>query len=345
MSSADTYTNGTTPARVPAVTVLIPAYNAGAFLREAVDSILAQTFTDFECLVMDDGSTDGAVDALREIADPRLRIERNPHNLGLIATLNRGLELARAPLLARMDADDVALPTRFDRQVATFRERPHLALLGTCATMIDEHGVEFDLVNVPLARQDIVENILKHNVFVHPSVMMRTAIARLLGGYPANAPQAEDYALWLRFALQYEVENLAERLVLYRMHSGQVSQRKMAEQRRTVQLLQQEAWIAYKKAGLVTGDMEALSKGRWAQLRARPGTLGADYLAWAWRYRKMGNRKGTIKTALTGLSIAPLSLALMEVCLPLRLCPTYWFALLRGAIHRIPPGYGSSGKD
>ena len=316
MSSVDSTTNGTTPARLPAVTVLIPAHNAGAFLREAVDSILAQTFTDFECLVIDDGSTDGTVEALRSIADPRLRIERNSRNLGLIATLNLGLEMARAPLLARMDADDISMPTRLDQQVSAFRERPHLAVLGTCATMIDEQGVEFGVMTVPQSQQEIVGNILKNNVFVHPSVMMRTSIVRILGGYPEYAQHAEDYALWLRVALHYEVGNLAERLVRYRVHSGQVSQWKMAEQRRTVQLLQREAWIAYQKAGLAPNDMEAPSVGLWARLRARPGTLGGDYLSWASRYRKMGNRKTAIKTALMGLSVAPLSLALIEVCLP-----------------------------
>lgn len=330
---------------MPAVTVLIPAYNAGTFLRPAVDSILSQTFTDFECLVIDDGSTDGAVSALSGVTDPRLRIELNPRNLGLIATLNRGLELARAPLLARMDADDLAMPTRLQLQVSEFQARPELALLGTCATMIDAHGREFGLIDVVQSRQDIVKGILRHNVFVHPSVMMRTNIVRSLGGYSESAPQAEDYALWLRFALEYEVGNLPDRLMQYRVHSGQISQRKMAEQRRMVQMLQRDAWAAYLQAGLVSTDMEAPSTGFWAQLSAKPGTLGSDYLRWARLYREMGDRKATIKTALNGLKAAPLSLALVEVCLPVRLWPTHWLSFMKGGIRRIASANFLRGKD
>jgi hypothetical protein len=335
MSSVDSGAQGIPTGQVPAVTVLIPAYNAGSFLRSAVDSILSQTFDDFECLVIDDGSTDGAVDALRAISDRRLRIERNPRNLGLIATLNRGIELARAPLLARMDSDDLALPTRLEKQVAMFESKPDLALLGTCATMIDEHGNQFGVIDVAQTRQNILRKILRQNLFVHPSVMMRTNIVRALGGYPASAPQAEDYALWLRFALNHVVENLGERLIQYRVHSGQVSQRKIAEQRKTVQAVQRDFWGEYQEAGLVPNDTAPPVSSRWDELSGKPGTLGADYLHWARLYRKMGNRRAAIKTALSGLRSSPLSLALLEVCLPTRLCPTYWVHVLKDVYARI----------
>ncbi|MBK7517927.1 MAG: glycosyltransferase family 2 protein [Betaproteobacteria bacterium] len=150
------------------VTVLMPVFNAGDMLYEAVDSILNQTFQDFELLIVNDGSTDGAVDRLSMLADRRVRVVNNPHNLGLIATLNRGLQLARGDLLARMDADDVALPARLERQVAAFARRPRLALLGTWARFIDRNGSDSGGAETPLEQSEIVRTILRVNAFIHP---------------------------------------------------------------------------------------------------------------------------------------------------------------------------------
>ncbi len=208
MSSVERASVSCSVAATPAVTVLIPAYNAGHLLRESVDSILAQTFADFECLVIDDGSTDGAVDALKTIDDPRLRILRNAQNLGLIATLNLGLELARAPLLARMDADDVSLPTRLERQVAEFGARPGLALLGTWAELMGADGTTAGFMRTPSSQTEVVLAVLRDNAFIHPSVMARTAVLRQLGGFPPDAQYAEDYALWLRVVARHETANL-----------------------------------------------------------------------------------------------------------------------------------------
>ena len=112
-----------------------------------------------------------------------------------------------------------------------------------------------------------------------------------------------------------------------------------------VQMLQRDAWAAYRQAGLVSADMEAPSIGFWAQLSAKPGTLGSDYLRWARLYREMGDRKATIKTALNGLRVAPMSLALFEVCLPVRLWPTYWLSLLKGGIRHLASANLLRGKD
>lgn len=312
----------------PKITVLMPVFNAGAFLAPAVQSILSQTFTDFELLLLNDGSTDDSLDTIASLADPRIRLVHNPENLGLIATLNRGLEMARAPLVARMDADDLALPARLERQFRTFAENSGLALLGTAATTIDEFGQTFGAMDVLVRREEIIKSILRQNAFIHPSVMMRVSVARAMGGYPVEAHHAEDYALWLKIASRYPVANLPERLMQYRVHPGQVSQRKLVAQRKTVQRLQRAALEDYVRSGLVHSDFKLPDAGIWAALRAKPGSVGADYLFWARTYRAMGRRRNAVKTAMRGLANSPLSGALIEVCLPAALQPTYWRACL-----------------
>ena len=326
MSSAES----SDTSRPPAVTVLIPVFNAGTMLHEAVASILAQDFTDFECLVINDGSTDGAFDALRTWPDPRLRLVDNPGNLGLIATLNRGLELARAPLLARMDADDVALPQRLSRQVAAFAAEPQLMLLGTWATLIDPRGQAAGVSRTPTAHDEILRAILTNNAFIHPSVMARTAVLRALGGYPADALHAEDYALWLRVAARYRVRNLPEPLLQYRIHPGQVSQRKLAAQRAMAQRLQDAARTEFDELGVLPRAMQPHRPTAWSRLRAAPGTLGHDYLALARRNRLLGSTKLARDAAFAGLSAAPLSLDLWREWVPAQANPRRWLRWLRG---------------
>src|SRR5688572_20082581 len=122
----------------PLVTVLMPVYNAEKYLREAMDSILKQTLTDFEFLIIDDGSKDNSVDIINAYTDPRIRLVKNEHNLGISKTLNRGIEMASAELIARMDADDISYPARLQNQYDYFQKNPECALLSTWARMVTE---------------------------------------------------------------------------------------------------------------------------------------------------------------------------------------------------------------
>lgn len=329
MSSADTKVATGASVHRPAVTVLIPAHNAGAFLREAVDSILGQTFTDFECLVIDDGSTDGTVEALHAIADPRLRIERNPRNLGLIATLNHGLALARAPLLARMDADDVALPRRLEAQVTAFAADPELTLLGTWALEIDTLGKTAAPMRTPTGHHNILRAVLRNNAFIHPSVMARTAVLRELGGYPSSALHAEDYALWLKVVTRFKTDNLAEPLLKYRIHPGQVSQRKLVAQRAMAQRLQTQAREEFDRLGVLARFDQPPEEGAWGRLKGWPGTLGHDYLQQARRNRALGHARAARRSAFSGLRWAPLCLDLWRESVPAQASPRYWWHRLR----------------
>ena len=125
---------------MPRVSVILPAYNAEAYLKEAIDSILNQTFPDFQLIVINDCSTDGTEEIIRQYADPRLVPVKNEKNLGIAATLNRGLSLAQGDYIARMDADDISLPHRLERQVAYLDAHPDIAVLGTNVETFDENG-------------------------------------------------------------------------------------------------------------------------------------------------------------------------------------------------------------
>lgn len=207
----------------PLVTVLMPVRNGAAHVRAAVESILAQTFGDFELLILDDGSTDATSEILRSFSDPRIRVVTNPQNLGLVPTLNRGLELAQGELIARQDHDDISLPARLQRQVEYLREHPECALLGTEAIQTDAAGRKAFRLLRPGTADSVRWYLCFDNAFIHSSVMFRRAVALgEFGGYPRSL-HSEDYALWSRIAQRHETANLTEPLLLYREHQSSVT--------------------------------------------------------------------------------------------------------------------------
>jgi hypothetical protein len=213
----------------PRITVLLPVFNARAFIAEAVRSVLDQTFAEFELLVIDDGSTDGSAATLVEINDPRLRVLQQ-ENRGLIATLNRGLEEAGGELIARMDADDISLPERFARQVAYLDSHPATAAVGGAAEFFSNEGSENTIVRHPTSPAAIREALTRDAAIVHPTAMIRRSVLLDLGGYRRAFLDAEDYDLWLRMSEKYDLANLDELVLRYRVHPGQVSVRKTCQQ-------------------------------------------------------------------------------------------------------------------
>jgi len=214
-----------------AVSVVMPVYNAARFLGEAMESILAQSFKDFELIAIDDGSTDGSAEILERYAraDRRVRVFRREHQR-LPATLNFGCEIAAGKYIARMDADDIALPTRFERQVEFLDRHPRVAILGTQLERIREDGTRIDVTNVPLEHAEIDANMQKFCCMFHPTVMMRAEAVRALGGYREAFFAAEDHDLWLRAAEHYELANLPEILLRYRIHTRALSFEKLEQQ-------------------------------------------------------------------------------------------------------------------
>ena len=206
----------------PAVSVLLSVYNGGARIAAAVDSVLGQTAGDLELIVIDDGSTDATPERLARVHDPRVRVVRQART-GLTRALNRALALARAPLVARLDADDTAAPERLERQRAFLERAPEVGLLGTAARELDERGRLVRLVQPPADDAALRRGLIRRNPFVHSSVMLRRELLDKAGGYDEAYPVAQDYDLWMRLAALTRLANLTEPLVVRTLGPVRVS--------------------------------------------------------------------------------------------------------------------------
>jgi hypothetical protein len=215
----------------PRVSVVMAVRNGVPYLEQAVDSILAQTFTDFEFVIINDGSTDSTPEILEryQAADHRVRLYHQA-NMGLTASLNRGCARARGEYLARMDADDIAFPDRLARQVELLDQQPQVALVGSAVVRIDEGGREIKRNVCPTSHAEIVRALAEYNCFTHSTVMLRKDMLAAVGGYREAYRQAQDYDLWLRLAERHELANLADPLLYYRVYAGQVSFRDLEQQ-------------------------------------------------------------------------------------------------------------------
>lgn len=213
--------NSAAPGAAPAVTVLMPVFNGGRFIGEAVESILGQTFTDFELLVIDDGSTDDSLSVIGEYAarDRRIRVVSR-ENRGLVATLNEGLGLARGAYLARMDCDDISFPERLRRQYDFMRARPDCILCGSNSFIVNHSGRLVKRWSVPIQGPDDFRRFCRFSTpFVHSSAFLN--LARLRAGgfqYDAQYPCAEDFALWGRISRRHVCAVLDDYLVAWRDH-------------------------------------------------------------------------------------------------------------------------------
>jgi glycosyltransferase involved in cell wall biosynthesis len=207
------------------------AHNAAAWLGPAVASVLAQTRGDLELIVIDDGSTDETGALLAGIGDPRLRVERQARS-GLTRALVRACALARAPLIARLDADDLAAPERLERQLAHLDAHPEVGLLGTAAREVDAQGRERGLVRPPADDRALRRLLIRHNPLVHSSIVMRRPLLEQAGGYDVTYPVAQDYDLWLRLSAITRLASLPDVLVTRRLLPDRVGARREADRLR-----------------------------------------------------------------------------------------------------------------
>ncbi len=208
---------------MPAITVLMPVYNAEKYLKQAIESILNQTFTDFEFLIINDCSTDNSLKIIRQMhdVDNRIRLVNNEKNLKLTSSLNKGIDLAKGKYIARMDADDISMPQRLEKQYE-FMERYHE--IGICGTWVQSFGLENAIAKYETKDIYIKLKMLHESHFCHPSVIIRTKILKQHNlYYNPNYLYSEDYEFWCR-ALKYtKFANIPEILLKYRKSKNSIS--------------------------------------------------------------------------------------------------------------------------
>ncbi len=209
--------------RKPLISVIMPVYNTPCeYLVDAVHSILTQTYKNFELIIIDDGSNSKTKAILKSFNDNRINLIFNENNLGLVATLNRGLSLASGEYIARMDSDDISLKNRFKKQVEFLEDNPEIGVLGTACAIFQKKEED---VYLPCKDELIRELILAcHSPFIHPSIMMRSSVLQDIQ-YDSNYPYCEDLALWIELFDKTKFANLPEILIKYRWHGANVSKK------------------------------------------------------------------------------------------------------------------------
>lgn len=213
--------------QIPKVSVILPVFNGEKFILESVFSILNQTYRELELIIINDGSTDQTKKLLETLSDPRIIIHHQK-NQGIVASLNKGIELSRGIYIARQDHDDIAFPTRIERQVNYMKQNPDCGLLGTWAEIWDEKNCTLGTLTPPDSDIVLRERLLFDNPFVHSSIMFRKRLLEKIAGYdPDFAPSAlEDYELWSRLSGYCKIANLPETLQVYRSVTGSITQTK-----------------------------------------------------------------------------------------------------------------------
>lgn len=229
---------------MPKISVLMPVYNTEEiFLKDAIESILNQTFTDFEFLIINDGSTNNSEGVILSYNDERIKYIKNEQNLGLIKTLNKGLDLANGEYIARMDSDDISLPERFEKQVKFLDENPEIGILGTWCEWFPKQRVMKSFTENEKIKECL---LIMHNEIGHPTVMIRKSLKDKFNiRYDENALYVEDYALWLSLIDKVGFANIPEVLLKYRRHSNSICKNNKIKQNLNCQKIMFEAQSKY----------------------------------------------------------------------------------------------------
>ena len=283
----------------PQLAVVMPVYNAQRYLAEALRSVLSQTFTDFELIVVDDGSKDDSLSIVKQVAgrDPRLKLISRP-NTGIVGALTDGVHASRAELIARMDADDLCLPQRFEKQVAFLREHADHVLVGSRVLLIDPDGSPICLWATQTTNEEIDGAHLERRwPMVHPAIMMRKSALMAVGGYRKEYNTLEDLDLFLRLAERGKLANIPEVLLHYRQHFGS---------------------SCFERSATMNGIRESIFKETYARrglntdvpsdaYRAPPRSELSEANRWAWMALKDGHVSTARKYARFLLARRPLS--------------------------------------
>ncbi len=290
---------------MPAVSVLLPVFNGERYLHEAIQSVLSQTFADFELLLLDDGSTDRSLSIGQEFAgnDMRVRVISR-ENRGLVASLNELLEHAQSELFARMDADDVCLPDRLQRQVDYLRSHADTVCVGGDVELIDERG-RFLTVQRMLEHDEAVqrEALKGHTTICHPCAMYRRASILAVGGYRLEFYPTEDLDLWLRLGELGLLANLPGPILRYRLHGGSISGNSADAQREAARRACAEAW---RRRKIPDGQFAATDQWRPSSDRRSQHRFLLQYGWWAFN---SGERQTSLVYGFKAVRHLPLSVS------------------------------------
>lgn len=232
----------------PKLSVVMTAYNAEKYIREAIESILNQTFTDFEFIIIDDCSTDatGAIIEEYSARDPRIVCVHNPKNLYISASTNIGIEMARTDIIAKMDADDIALPMRLEKQYAFIKDHPEVGVVGAWIEIISEAGKPLRIREYQTDDVGLRRKIFRYSPIAQPVCMYRKSVVNEFGGYLAVSAPAEDVNLWFKIGTRYKFANIPEVLLKYRFFENSNSNRNLrALEIKTLRL----RWNAWRRQG------------------------------------------------------------------------------------------------
>jgi glycosyltransferase involved in cell wall biosynthesis len=288
-------------ALVADVSVVLPVFNGQPYLSCAIESLLSQTLADFEIIVVDDGSTDNSLPILSRFArqDSRLRIIMRK-NTGIETALNEGLDAARSEFIARMDADDVAMPDRLAHQLKFMQSHDRVVLLGGAYRLIDGSGRYLTTLAPPLGNSTLQTLALSgRNPFCHPLVMMRREAVLRAGGYREDLPAAEDLDLWLRLGELGELACVSEILLNYRLHARSISEQRQCLQVENMRVACQRAW---ERRG-IQGEFKGNEPWRPTDSRASRHHFAMRYGWWAFKNRQ---RKTAMIYGLKAVAIDPL---------------------------------------
>lgn len=221
------------------VSFILPVHNAARYIKETIDSVLNQTYTNFELIIINDASKDGSDSLIKKYDDPRINYFENKNNLGLIKTLNFGISKANGEYIARIDADDTCAPDRLAQQVELLQKRNEIDLVGTHFNLIDSEGKHIGISHFPTEAIDIHYLLNFYCPIAHPSVMFRKEVFIRNGQYDENDVHIEDFALWKRISTGENVYNLPVRLVNIRKHDSNITvSNRNSHVNRTIQFLE-----------------------------------------------------------------------------------------------------------
>ena len=293
----------------PEVSVIMAVYNAFPYLEESIDSILKQSFSNFEFIIIDDGSNDGSSEILESYAliDNRIRLIKQEENRGLVNALNKGIGIAKGKYIARMDADDISYNYRLAKQVTYIKKNKSVVLLSGSFDYISTKGNIIKRKKVITSHGELLSSLIyKGNQFCHPCAMMKRKAVVDLGGYRAFENNfAEDYDLWLRLSEVGQVANIATPLLAYRVHNNQISHKNLFFQRRSAEICKN---LAHQRRNNGCEDLAQAIEFIDRNKKVLMEMVASDYIFWSAMYYRRGDIFHSSLLLLKAITYAPFSL-------------------------------------